>query len=99
MAFDPELHEICPDTGFMLDKKTGARVYIDPIPHPRGPGSEYPKYVVPHEGHLHRKGDHVSSPHFDVHVGRDGAVTALVLDAEHEAFALAEPATPKTETE
>lgn len=59
---------------------------------------EFPKWVVPHDSHVVRQGEHLSTPHFpDVHVGRDSVVTVLVHDAEQEAFALADPAFKRDE--
>lgn len=54
---------------------------------------EYPKWVVPHDSHVVRHGDHISTPHFaDINVGRDSVVTVLVHDAEQEELALSGPA-------
>jgi hypothetical protein len=51
---------------------------------------EFPKWVAVHESHIHKAGDHISVPLFpDHHVDREGKVTVLVHDLEHEAKALA----------
>jgi hypothetical protein len=51
---------------------------------------EFPKWVVPHESHVHQAGDHLSAPLFpDHHVDREGKLTVLVRDADEEAKALA----------
>ena len=53
--------------------------------------NEYPKWVNPHESHLVRKGNHVTTPKFAVwNVNRlNGHVDVLVNDAYEEAFAKA----------
>lgn len=98
MAFDPERHELDPITGFAIDKQTGARLGLDPLPHVSTHADpEYPKWVEAHESHLERKGDVVSTPAFPhFHVNRvGGAVTVLVNDAEEEAKATSPVAAPE----
>lgn len=103
MAFDHENHTIDPVTGFQIHKETGHRIGVDPAP--PGPvhnDADWPKWVKPHDGHVHRQrhGDgpeHVSAPHFPHHhVNRaSGEVTVLVHTPDEEAVALADPHAPK----
>ena len=95
MAFDPERHELDPITGFAIDKQTGARVGLDPLPHvSTHEDPEYPKWVEAHSSHVERRGDVVSTPAFPLfHVNRvGGAVMVLVHDADEEAKATSAPA-------
>jgi hypothetical protein len=94
MALDPA-------TGFHNDERTGLPKGIAAIPHPQAPVEvQFPKWVTPHIGHVVRSQTADAPPaivtpafpHF--HVGRDGAVTVLVHDADEEAHALRDPATP-----
>jgi hypothetical protein len=97
MAFDPEQHEIDPKTGYMVDKETGHPVGLVSNPPVAAPvDTVWPKWIKPHDGHLVRKGDHVSTPHFPTfHVQRGtGEVTVLVKTEEEEAFALSDPLNP-----
>ena len=96
MAFDSVHHTVDPVTGYHIHKATWHRVGIDPAPiakHPEA-GSEYPKWVTPHPGHVmhHPLYGHVSTPHFsDASVDRDGTIKVRVEDADEEAKALADP--------
>lgn len=109
MTFNPDLHDLDPKTGFMLHKEGGGRVGIDSAVNHRPTGfdpdrpesvsSEFPKFVVPHFGHVVRSGDTVSTPAFpEFHVERSGLLKVLVKDAEEEARALADPAVKAGDT-
>lgn len=104
MAYDPNQHEIHPQTGFIVDKETGHPVGLAPAPHRRvNHDDEWPKWVKPHESHVvvrRHEGapDHVSAPGWEeVHVGRDGVVTVLVRNEDEEAKALAAREEPHAE--
>jgi hypothetical protein len=93
MAFDPEYHIIHPENGFQVHKDTGHRIGLDSAPHARVTDeTEWPKWVKPHDSHVHQQGDHISTPHFPQHhVDRaTSEVTVLVHTPEEEAHALAE---------
>lgn len=93
MAFDHENHYL-DERGFQRDKKTGHLVGIEQRPAVAAEHADFPKWVGPHIGHVHRHPatGHVSTPHFaEHHEGRDGEVTVLVIDAEDEERALAPP--------
>lgn len=95
--YDPKQHYIDPKTGFARDKTTGHMLGIEPAPPPRHPdeGAEFPKWVSPHPGHVHRLGDRISTPRFEhFFVDRADNVTVKVRDAAEEAYALADPASP-----
>ena len=97
MAFDHENHIIDPATGFQIHKETGHRIGVDPAPpRPVHADTDWPKWVKPHDNHIHRHGDHLSTPHFPSHhVNRDGGdVMVLVHTPEEEAAALADPLAP-----
>jgi hypothetical protein len=106
MAYDPEIHEPDAHTGLLRHKHTGRLVGIEHVPpyersapaatsFPEKPASpDYPKWVAPHETHVHRRKmgdhDHITTPHFtEHHVDRDTkAVTVLVHTPEEETKAL-----------
>lgn len=95
MAFDPENHYFDPVTGYMRHKDTHHLIGMESAPTPKHPddGGEFPKWVVPHSGHIQRnlRGG-ISTPDFeDHHVARDGTVTVQVKDADDEEFALSDP--------
>jgi hypothetical protein len=92
MAFDPEQHEIDPRTGLMVDKDTKHFVGLVPPPAAEVKDVEFPKWITPHESHIHRQEspgapDHISTDQWETHVDRAGNVTVLVHDAEAEALA------------
>lgn len=95
MAFDPENHEIDPQSGFMVHKETGHPIGLVPPPLHSPRNIEWPKWVKVHEDHILRKqeGDaplHVSVPLFpEFHVNRqNGEVTVLVHDEDQEKLAV-----------
>jgi hypothetical protein len=95
MTIDPNQHVIDPTTGFAVDKDTGHFVGLTPKPHlPVTDETEWPKWVVAHESHIHRHKvkdapEHVSAPEFEhVFVNRaTGEVTVLVYSEEDAAKA------------
>lgn len=95
MVFNPEIHEVDPATGYHVFKGTGHRVGIDAAPIKRVTDeTEYPKWVVPHSGHIrhHPVHGYITAPDWsDVDVARDGEVKVLVNNAEEEARAMAPP--------
>ncbi len=104
-AFDPELHEIDPISGFQVDKKTGHKVGLETAPHkaPEGASSDWPRWVKVHASHVTRRkmGDapeHVSVAAFPQHhVDRaTGEVTVLVNDEAEAAKAEAEYVAPES---
>ncbi len=105
MAFDHENHTIDPATGFQVHKETGHRIGIDSAPHrPVDADPEWPKWVVPHEGHVVRRKvegapDHLGVPAFPHHhVSRhDGSVTVMVSNPEEESLASSNPSAAKGE--
>ncbi len=102
-AFDPNIHEIDPKTGFQVDKDTGhfsglvakapaSGVVVD---------REWPKWVSVHESHINRRKtegepDYISTPAFpNFHVQRGaGDVTVLVRNEDEEKMAGAEYKAP-----
>ena len=104
MAFDPNIHEVDPATGYHVFKGTGRRVGIDPAPIERvSDETEYPKWVVPHPGHItyHPLYGHASTPLFsECSVNRvGGEVTVLVHDAEEEERARSDPSQSSAPTQ
>jgi hypothetical protein len=95
MAFDPAIHDEHPDTGLHIDKRTGFPAGLAPLPIVRvNHDDEYPKWVVPHPGHVgrHPQHDYVHTPQWQHHINRaTGEVTVLVHNAEDEAIALVDP--------
>lgn len=91
MAYDEKAHAFN-EHGFMVDKETGVPVgLIGKPPVSIHADPEYPKWVVPHRSHIEMQGDHIAVPSFvESHIARDGMVTVLVHDAEHEMLALDE---------
>src|SRR5579872_7501042 len=70
MVFDPKIHEVDPVTGFHVYKGDGRRVGMDAAPIARvSDETEFPKWVVPHGGHVHRHPAtaHVSTPGWAEH--------------------------------
>jgi hypothetical protein len=99
MAID-ERHEIHPQSGFAVDKKTGVPVGLVGMPHlPVSSETEFPKWVTPHDSHVVMQGINKITPHFpEFHVDRsDQSVTVMVKDTEEEAKALAAKVEPKAE--
>jgi len=98
MALDPNTHILDPASGFAVHNQSGALLGVEQIAWPVPKEStDFPKWVTPHESHIARLGDAVSTPLFEHHVARDGAVTVLVVDAEHEAKALAPQMAPTSQ--
>src|SRR5215475_3352517 len=98
MAYDPDNHVVHADTGFYIDKRTGQPAGLPPLPIERvHHDTEYPKWVVPHPGHVSQHPDHgyVMTPQWQHEVNRvNGEVKVLVNNEEEEARALAAPAEP-----
>lgn len=98
MAFDHEVHEIEPSTGFAVNKDTGGILGIHEVPpQPTRGGQEWPKWVPVHDSYIVRRQtegapDHVSVPAWpNYHVNRmDGKVSVLVHDEDEEKRAAAE---------
>src|SRR5580692_8483133 len=97
MAFDPENHEIDPQSGFMVHKDTGHPIGLVPPPLHSPHDIEWPKWVKVHDSHILRKKvdgapDHVSVPAYpEYHVDRlTGDVSVLVHDEDQEKVATAE---------
>lgn len=95
MAFDPAVHTIDHDTGFLIDKKLGHRVGLDSTPTaPPDPDQKWPKWVIPHDDHIVR-GENV--PPVTPVLGEcavrrgDGQVSVLVNNSDEEALALEAP--------
>jgi hypothetical protein len=85
MAFDMDKHTFDPKTGLQVDKETGHLVGIEPKPIKAEAGSDYPKWVVPHDSLVVRNGEHVTVPLFpEMFVDREGRVTVLVKDGDEE---------------
>lgn len=95
MAFDPEVHEFHPETGFIVHKDSGHPVGLHSAPIRRvSDETEWPKWVTPHENHVVLfGGGQIATPRFvHHHVNRvNNAVTVMVHTPEEEAFALADP--------
>lgn len=94
MAFDPNEHYLDAD-GFQRHKETHHYIGIQGAPPPENPdaGGEYPKWVVPHQNHVHQRGEHISTPHFPEHyVNRaNGEVLVLAHTEEDGKRAAADP--------
>lgn len=86
MAFDPAIHEIHPETGFMVHKNTGHLVGIEQVPVVSEP-AEYPKWVEVHGSHLNGG---IAQDFAETSRDRGGVARVLVYDADEEAKALAE---------
>ena len=86
MAFDPNVHEIHPVSGLIVDKVSGHIVGVETAT-PKSTSTEFPKWVVPHPSHVVGR---VAPEFSDTHVARDGGLTVLVRDLGEEATALAE---------
>jgi len=95
MAITPETHVIDVETGFAIDKNTGAIAGVQQVVLPKAdPGIEFPKWVVVHDSHVFRKEVDgapavVSTPGFaDYHVNRaNGEITVLVKNEDEEKIA------------
>lgn len=91
-AFNPDIHDIDPKTGFQIDKETGVMSGLVAKPHaPVSAERDWPAWVPVHESHVVRVqvGDapaHISTPDYvDFHVNRvTGEVTVLVNNEEEE---------------
>jgi hypothetical protein len=101
-AFNPNLHEIDPATGFQVNRDTGGLSGVIAVS-PAAPvlvDRDFPKWVGVHDSHIVRRGEgdnvHVSTPAFpDYHVNRaDGAVTVLVRNEDEEKMAGADYKAP-----
>ena len=90
--FDPNQHEIHPQTGFIVDKDTGHRVGLDAAPVPASPpGLEWPRMVVVHDSHVVRtkvegQPDIIAVPGWpDYHVNRTDGAVMVIANNEEEA--------------
>ena len=90
MAFDPEVHAIDPNTGFIVDKEHGHNVGIVPAPLAASVPADFPKWVQVHLSHINGG---VAQAFAETFTARDGVVSVLVHDAEEEAKAVAEKIT------
>lgn len=89
MTVNAEHHDIDNASGFAVHKEGGGLVGVEQAVWPPAKEvTDYPKWVTPHDSHVVKLGDAVSTPLFEHHVARDGGITVLVVDAEHEKIAL-----------
>jgi hypothetical protein len=104
MAYDSNVHEFDPETGYMISKDTQKPVGLVPRPvaQPIYADNDWPKWVTPHDSHIVRQKndgapDHVSTPAFGMsHVNRvDGGVSVLVHNEDEEKRATSEFKAPE----
>ena len=89
MAFDPEVHAIHPQTGFIVDKEHGNIAGLVPAP-VTSVSTDFPKWVQVHASHIEGG---VAQAFAETFTDRKGVVSVLVRDAEEEAKAIAEKIT------
>jgi hypothetical protein len=99
MAYDKDLHEVNPNTGFLVHKDTGHMIGIEEAPvRVAEPNQEWPQWVTPHESHVVRRvdpndkdADPTKAPvtvvqgFRDWHVNRNDGSVSVLVDNEDDA--------------